>query len=81
MLSSRERVSLALNHEEPDRIPPLPFGTVDQVQEEVSERIRIFGPGGRFVFNTNHNVQPQTPVENVLAVYETVREYGRYSLG
>jgi hypothetical protein len=58
----------------------LPFGTADQVREEVRERIRIFGPGGGFVLNTIHNVQPQTPVENVLAVYETVREQGHYPL-
>jgi uroporphyrinogen decarboxylase len=38
--------------------------------------LKIFGPGGGYVFNTIHNVQPQTPVENVLAMYETVKEYG-----
>lgn len=58
----------------------LPFGTPDQVREEVKERIRIFGPGGGFVFNTIHNVQAKTPVENLIAMYETVREYGRYPL-
>jgi hypothetical protein len=58
----------------------LPFGTPEQVRTEVRERIRVFGPGGGFVFNTIHNVQPQTPVENVLAVYETLRECGRYPL-
>jgi len=56
----------------------LPFGTSDEVRAEVRERVRIFGPGGGFVFNTIHNVQPLSPVENVLAVYETVREYGVY---
>jgi hypothetical protein len=55
----------------------LPFGTPEKVRQEVRERIRIFGPGGGFVFNTIHNVQP-APIENVLAVYETVREYGHY---
>jgi hypothetical protein len=58
----------------------LPFGTPDQVRREVRERIRVFGPGGGFVFNTIHNVQPQTPVENLLAMFETLREYGRYPL-
>jgi len=56
----------------------LPFGTQDEVRVEVRKRVRIFGPGGGFVFNTIHNVQPLSPVENVLAVYETVREYGPY---
>lgn len=58
----------------------LPFGSPDEVRREVVERIRIFGPGGGFVFNPIHNVQAQTPVENVLAMYETVREYGRYPI-
>lgn len=58
----------------------LPFGTPDEVRREVVERISILGPGGGFVFNTVHNVQAQTPVENVQAMYETVRESGRYPL-
>jgi hypothetical protein len=58
----------------------LPFGTPDEVRREVRERIRTFGPGGGFVFNPIHNVQAQTPVENVLAMFETVREHGRYPL-
>ncbi len=57
----------------------LPFGSVDEVRRDVRERIEIFGPGGGFVFNTIHNVQAQVPVENVLAMYETLREYGEFS--
>jgi hypothetical protein len=53
----------------------LPFGSPDEVRSEVRERLETFGPGGGFVFNTIHNVQPGTPVENVLAMYETVRAY------
>lgn len=58
----------------------LPFGTPEQVRDEVRERIKAFGPGGGFVFNTIHNVQPNTPTENVLALYETQRETGRYPI-
>jgi uroporphyrinogen-III decarboxylase len=43
------------------------------VHTEVRERIRIFGQGGGFVFNTVHNIQARTPTENVLAMYEEVR--------
>lgn len=56
----------------------LPFGAPEEVRNEVRDRIRIFGRGGGFVFNTVHNIQARTPLENVLAMYETVREYGRY---
>jgi hypothetical protein len=58
----------------------LPFGTPDQVRREVRERIKTFAPGGGFIFNTVHNVQPGVPVENVLAMYEALREYGSYPL-
>lgn len=56
----------------------LPFGTADEVRKQVRERIKAFGPGGSFVFNPIHNVQSQVPVENVVAMFETLQEYGVY---
>lgn len=56
----------------------LPFGSPDEVRAEVGERLKIFGAGGGFVFNTTHNVQARVPIGNVLAMYETVSEFGRY---
>jgi uroporphyrinogen-III decarboxylase len=58
----------------------LPFATPEVVRQQVRERIKIFGQGGGFVFNPVHNVQSGTPVANLLAMYETVHEYGRYPL-
>ena len=58
----------------------LPFGTPDEVRQEVAERIRIFAPGGGYVFNSIHNIQAKTPVENVLAMFESAREHGRYPI-
>jgi len=58
----------------------LPFGTPDEVRAMVKERIETFGPGGGFIFNTIHNVQAGVPVENILAMYEAVRDYGTYPL-
>ncbi|MGA3165280.1 MAG: uroporphyrinogen decarboxylase family protein [Terriglobia bacterium] len=55
----------------------LPFGTVEEVRQEVCARLKTFGKGGGYVFNTIHNVQARVPIENVLAVYETVRTCGR----
>jgi uroporphyrinogen-III decarboxylase len=52
----------------------LPFGTPDEVRAEARASIRILGAGGGYVFNTIHNVQPGVPVENLLAMYETVQE-------
>ncbi len=59
----------------------LPFGTPGEVAAEVAERIRIFGPGGGFVFNTIHNVQARVPVGNLLAMYGALREYAKYPVG
>ncbi|HLA85448.1 MAG TPA: uroporphyrinogen decarboxylase family protein [Thermoguttaceae bacterium] len=53
----------------------LPFGTPDEIARQVRERIEIFGAGGGFVFNTVHNVQARTPVENLVALYEAVKRY------
>jgi len=54
----------------------LQFGTPDQVREQVAERVHIFGAGGGFVFCPDHNIQPNTPPENIIAAYETARETG-----
>jgi uroporphyrinogen-III decarboxylase len=56
----------------------LPFGTAEDVRNEVRSRLKIFGKGGGYVFDAIHNIQARVPVENVLAMYEAVREYGRY---
>jgi len=58
----------------------LPFGSAAEVREDVRQRIEVLGRGGGFIFNTIHNVQPLVPVENLLAVYETLTERGRYPL-
>lgn len=56
----------------------LPFGTPGEIREMVRERMRIFGAGGGFVFTSIHHVQAGVPTENLLALYEAVRDYRRY---
>ena len=53
----------------------LPFGTAAEVRAEVLSRCETFGAGGGFVFNTIHNIQAGTPVQNVIAVIDAVDEY------
>lgn len=53
----------------------LPFGTPEQVRAHVRECCAALAPGGGFVFNQVHNLQPDVPPENVLAMYEAVREW------
>lgn len=50
----------------------LPFGTPEQVRRQVEERVEIFGQTNGFVFNPVHNIQCNTPVENLLAMFEAL---------
>ena len=58
----------------------LPFGTPAEVRTMVRDRIKIFGRGGGFVFNPVHNVQARAPIENIMAMYNAVREFRNYPL-
>jgi len=57
----------------------LPFGTPDEVREEVKRRISDLAPGGGFVFTPVHNIQI-VPPENIVAMYKAVEEYGKYPI-
>jgi len=59
----------------------LPFGTPEEVCQDVQNRMKIFGPGGGFVFNSIHNVQTGIPVENLMALFDAVRDYRSYPVG
>jgi len=56
----------------------LPFGTPEEVKKEVENNMLIFGKDGGFVFNTVHNIQATVPVDNLVAMFETVRKKGSY---
>jgi uroporphyrinogen-III decarboxylase len=45
------------------------------VADEVRRRCEVFAPGGGFVFNTVHNIQAGTPVANVVAMLDAVKEF------
>jgi uroporphyrinogen decarboxylase len=50
----------------------LPNGTPEQIRDEVRRRIEILGRGGGYIVAPAHNIQPDTPVENVMAFFEAV---------
>ena len=58
----------------------LTFGTPAEVAREVRDRIAALAPGGGFVFNQIHNIQPGVPPENVVRMFETVLARGVYPL-
>ena len=53
----------------------LPFRTHAEVREQVLRRCEVFAAGGGFVFNSIHNVQARTPVENIVAMIDAVHEF------
>ena len=53
----------------------LPFGTPDQVRDEVRRNIDTLLPGGGFVFNAIHNIQAHAPIENLVAMIDAIEEY------
>jgi uroporphyrinogen decarboxylase len=56
----------------------LPFGTPDEVRDEVKRRIDDLAPGGGLVFAAVHNIQAFVPPQNIVAAFDAAREYGRY---
>ncbi len=56
----------------------LAFGTPDEVAREVEQSIRVFAPGGGYVLASVHNIQAGVPPENVIALFDTARQAGRY---
>jgi uroporphyrinogen decarboxylase len=50
-------------------------GTPAQVKDNVRHNVEILAPGGGFVFNTIHNILPDVPPENIVAMFEAVDEF------
>ena len=46
-----------------------------EVKRHVRERLEVFAPGGGFVFNPIHNILPEVPPENIVAMFEAIAEY------
>ncbi len=59
-----------------DTFRVMPRGTPDEVRGEVAQRVSDLGKGGGYVLNAVHNLQPDVPVANILAMYESGRETG-----
>ena len=58
----------------------MPRGTPEDVTAEAQRRIRELGAGGGYILAPTHDLQSDTPVENVLALFEAARQWGTYPL-
>lgn len=59
----------------------MPFGTTEDVKAEVKRVIETLGPGGGYILCTSHNIQLDTPSENILALYDAAQEFASYRKG
>jgi len=57
----------------------LPFESPQRIRDEVKKNIGIFKPGGGYVFNNVHNIQPGVPAENIVALLDAAYEFGFYA--
>jgi uroporphyrinogen decarboxylase len=87
-ISAKGMVSQELKKEFGDRITfwgggvdtqkVLQFGTTQDVIAQVKENIGYFKENGGYVFAQVHNIMPGVPIDNIIAMYETYREYADY---
>ncbi len=59
----------------------LPFGTPEQVAAEVQAHIAALAPDGGYVFASVHNIQANCPPENIVAMFQTALQVGKYPIG
>jgi uroporphyrinogen decarboxylase len=64
-----------------DTMHVLNHGTPDDVRREVKKKIAALAPGGGYILNPIHNVQPDVPVRNLLAMIDAALEYGWFPIG
>lgn len=55
----------------------MPWGTAEQVRETIRQRIETLGYDGGLIISPTHVLEPEVPVENVIAFYEACQQYGR----
>ncbi len=58
----------------------LPYGSPDQVRQEVERVIAALGPGGGYMVASVHTIMDDVPPENILAMVDAVEEFGQYPL-
>ena len=58
----------------------LPYGSPEEVEAEVKQRIKDLAPGGGYVLCAVHDIQPDVKPENVISMYDSARKYGAYPI-
>ncbi|MBN2314060.1 MAG: hypothetical protein JXM79_09030 [Sedimentisphaerales bacterium] len=54
----------------------MPYGSPDDVRNEVKDRVEKLADKGGYIFCTAHNIQADTPIENIITLFDAYREFG-----
>ena len=54
----------------------LPYGTPADIRKEVKRLIKIWMPTGGWIGAASHNIQPDVPPENIVAMFDALQEFG-----
>ncbi len=57
---------------------PVAYGSAEDTVKDVRNTLEIMMPGGGYCLSPTHDLQDNSPVENVIAMYEAAHKYGRY---
>ena len=63
-----------------DTMRVLNFGTAADIRDEVKHKLKAFAPGGGYILNPTHIVQPDVPVENLLEMINAALAYGWFPI-
>lgn len=63
-----------------DSSATLPYGSREDVEEEVKECIRIAAPGGGYILASDHSLHDGIPVKNMLTMIRAAKKYGKYPI-
>ena len=58
----------------------MPYGSISDIHDEVRLRIKTLGECGGFIISPSHSIQPDVPIENILAFYDAVKKFGVYPI-
>ncbi|MBC8545646.1 hypothetical protein H8711_01670 [Clostridiaceae bacterium NSJ-31] len=58
----------------------MPFGSPEDVRNEVKKLIHDCAPGGGYILSPAHHIQSDTSVENIEAFYQAARDFGAYPI-
>lgn len=63
-----------------DQQRTIPFGSPEEAEANVRQVLRALAPGGGYIFSPCHNLQPDVPTENIMAIYRTATQFGVYPI-